>query len=121
MRKEPVTRLQWNGRETVPMVSQMIAYTNRIELRLAPEYNHALFKKLHPDAPQGRIESVDKAGDAELVNVMSEINGLEDLALLVDVLRAEDAAVRIVSPPNIIISVPGNRLPSPGLTSSGTQ
>ena len=55
MRNEPVTSVQWNGRETVPMVSQIIAYTDQIELCLAAEFNHALFQTLHADAPQGRI------------------------------------------------------------------
>ena len=121
MRNDPVTSVQWNGRETVPMVSQMIAYTDQIELCLAAEFNHALFQKLHADAPKGRVESVDTAGDAELLNIVSEIRGLEDLALLVDVLRAEDASVRIVSPPSIIINVPGRQPPDPGLKSRTAQ
>jgi len=108
MKKEPVMSVQWNGRETVPMVNQVIAYSRQIEIQLAPEYNHALFRKLHPEAPLSEVESVDKSGDAQLLNRVSEINGLEDIALLVDMLRAEDAWVRIVSPSRIIIGVPGD-------------
>jgi hypothetical protein len=100
MEKEPVMNVQWNGRETVPIISQMIAYAGRIELRLAPEFNHALFQKLHPEAPHSVVESLDRSGDAELLNVVSEVDGLHDIALLVDILRAEDAWVQIVSPPH---------------------
>jgi hypothetical protein len=107
MSKEPVMSVQWKGRETVPAVSQMIGYAEQIELQLAPEYNHALFRKLHPEAPRAVVESVDKSGDAELLNTVSAISGLEDLALLVDLLRAEDASIHIVSPPRVIIQVPG--------------
>jgi hypothetical protein len=116
MKQEPVTSVQWNGRETVPMVSQVIAYSRQIEIQLAPEYNHALFLKLHPDAPLTEKESVDKSGDAELLNRVSEINGLENIALLVDTLRAEDAWVHIVSPSRIIIGVPSDRRQPPETT-----
>ncbi len=107
MKKEPVIHLQWNGRETVPMVGQMLGRTELIEIQLAPEYNHALFQKLHPEAPRAAVENIDKSGDAELLNTVSEINGLEDFALLVDVLRSEDASLHIVSPPMVIIEIPG--------------
>ncbi len=107
MKKEPVVHLQWNGRETVPLVSQMLEQTDLIEIQLAPEYNHALFEKLHPEAPRAVVETVNKSGDAELLNTVSQINGLEDFALLVDVLRTEEAALHIVSPPTVIIEMPG--------------
>jgi hypothetical protein len=104
--EETVVNIQWNGRETVPMVSQILGHAGRIVLQLAPEFNHALFRKLHPEAKHRPIEGVDKAGDAGLLRSVSEIEGLEDLALLIDLLRAEDARVHIVSPPRLIIEVP---------------
>lgn len=106
MRREPVTRIQWKGRESVPVVSQLLEYTEQIELQLAPEYNHALFEKLHPEAPRAVVEQVDRTGGAELLNTVSEIRGLEDMALLVDTLAAEDVSLHIISPPAVIIEVP---------------
>ena len=43
MRRKPVISVDWNGRETVAMLSQAIAHTGQIQLRLPAEYNHALF------------------------------------------------------------------------------
>ena len=106
MENEPIMNVRWDGRETVPIISQMIAYAGRIELQLAPECNHALFQKLHPEAPHGGGESVDKSGDAELLEEVANIEGLEEIALLVDILQDEDAWVHIVSPPTIIIEIP---------------
>lgn len=108
MKNEPVTRVTWKGRETVPVVSQLLERSEQIELRLAQGYNHALFQKLHPEAPHASVESIDKTGDAELLNSVSEITGLEDLALLVEVLRAERVSLHVVSPPTIVIQLPDN-------------
>lgn len=108
MQNEPVKRLRWQGRQTVPVVSQLLGTTDQIELELARGYNHALFRKLHPEAPRATVELVDKAGSAELLNTVSEITGLEDLVLLVEVLQDEEASVHIVSPPAIVIQVPDN-------------
>lgn len=108
MQKDPVMRVQWKGRETVPVVSQLLEYTEQIELQLAPEYNHALFEKLHPEAPRATVELVDRTGGAELLKTVSQIRGLEELALLIDTLDAEDASLHIVSPPMVIIEVPDN-------------
>jgi hypothetical protein len=105
MKNKPLKRLRWQGRETVPVVSQLLETTDQIELELAPGYNHALFRKLHPEAPRATLEQVDRTGDAELLNTVSEITGLEDLVLLVEVLQDEEASVHIVSPPAIVIQV----------------
>jgi hypothetical protein len=112
MRKEPVISVNWNGRETVAMLSQAIAYTAQIQIRLPPECNHALFQRLHPEARGSTIENVDRSGDPELLKTVSEIDGLEDLALIVDMLHAEEAAVQIVSPPEVIIRIPGELPPA---------
>jgi hypothetical protein len=104
---EPVVRVQWSGRDTVAMISEAIAYTGEIRLRLPPECNHALFERLHPEERGQTIEIVHKSGDPDLLKAVSEIAGLEDLALIVDVLHAEEASVQIVSPPEVIIRVPG--------------
>ena len=100
-----MVNILWNGPETVPVVSQILGHAGRIVLQLAPEFNHALFLKLHPEAKPRPIERVDKAGDVGLLKSVSEIEGLEDLVLLIDVLRAEDAWVHVVSPPRLIIEV----------------
>lgn len=107
MNREPVIRVQWSGRETIPEISQLIRDADRIELQLAPEFNHALYEKLHPEAPRATVEQVDRSGDAGLLDTVSAIAGLEELADLVEVLRAEDASVHIVSPPTIVIELPG--------------
>ena len=112
MRKEPVISVHWNGRETVAMLSQTIAHTGQIQLRLPPEYNHALFQKLHPEAQGSTIENVERSGDPELLKTVSEIDGLEDLALIVDMLHAEEASVQIISPPEVIIRIPGEVPPA---------
>lgn len=108
MKNEPVTRVRWKGRETVPQVSRLLASAEQIELELAQGYNHALFRKLHPEAPRASVEQVDKSGNAELLNTVSEITGLEDLVLLVEILREEAVSVHIVSPPTIVIQAPHN-------------
>jgi hypothetical protein len=107
MRTVPAVSVEWNGRETVALVSQMIAYTGQIRLWLPPECNHALFHRLHPEAGGRVIETVDRSGDPDLLKDLSGIEGLEDLALIVDMLHAEEASVQIVSPPQVIIRIPG--------------
>jgi hypothetical protein len=112
MRKAPVISVHWNGRETVAMLSQAIAHTGQIQLRLPPEHNHALFQRLHPEARGSTIENVNRSGDADLLKTVSGIDGLEDLALIVDMLHAEEASVQIVSPPEVIIRIPGKLPPA---------
>jgi hypothetical protein len=112
MRKEPVISMHWNGRETVAMLTQAIAYTSQIQLRLPPECNHALFERLHPEARGLTVENLDRSGDPELLRTVSEIDGLEDLARIVDMLHAEEASVQIVSPPEVIIRIPGELPPA---------
>ena len=112
MRRKPVISVDWNGRETVAMLSQAIAHTGQFRLRLPAEYNHALFQKLHPEALGSTIENVHRSGDSDLLKTVSGIDGLEDLALIVDMLHDEEASVQIVSPPEVIIRIPGEPPPA---------
>ena len=47
MNKEPMMKGRWNGREMVPIISQMIVFAGQIEPQLAPVFNHARFQKQH--------------------------------------------------------------------------
>jgi hypothetical protein len=119
MRKENVVSLQWHGRDTVGTVRQIIAHRGRIVLRFATNLNHALFRKLHPQAMHGAVEQLDCAGDAGLLQTISEIRGLEDLAPLADVLRAADARVHVLSPPRLVIDVREKALPAGSTDDAG--
>jgi hypothetical protein len=55
---------------------------------------------------------VHRSGDPDLLKTVSGIDCLEDLALIVDMLHAEEASVQIVSPPEVIIRIPGEPPPA---------
>lgn len=95
----------WRGKETIDAVLARLVPPARIEIVLPQNYNHALFAHLNPDAPPAQLEDLNIEGDVALLNVISGIKGLEDLAGLIGPLARLDATVTVLSPPKIVIEL----------------
>lgn len=98
-------RMLWRGRETVDSVLASIYEPSVIEIQVATNYKHTLFRELHPYASPSDLEKFDTRGDADLLARISCIRGLEELQLLVEPLKAKHATVKLTDEPKITITV----------------
>lgn len=92
------TDLIWRGAETVTAARAVLAQYGNVEAQLPPDFHHAVFVRLRPQAPPGRAQEVDISGGAELLAHIARIPGLDALARLERPLTEARARVRIVSP-----------------------
>lgn len=106
MEEDRITRLLWHGPETVKKVRALLDQSARIEIELPTNYNHVLFRTLHPNALQAELETMDTLAGPELLAYVATISGLEELAALTEALSEAQATVQIVSPPKVIITLP---------------
>lgn len=104
MEKEPWIRLIWHGHETIASLPALLEQTEQIGIDLPVNYNHALFRRLHPQAHAAELENIDRSGGPELLAEIAAIAGLEEFAALTEALTAAGATVQVVSPPQVIIS-----------------
>lgn len=104
--KEPLIKLTWHGHETVESIPALLDQAEQIEVILPLNYNHALFQRLHPHAPPAELEDIDVSGGPELLEKIATINGLEEFHALVGTLTTARAAVRVASPPKVVITLP---------------
>lgn len=107
MNKEPLIRLTWQGQKTVESISNLMNETEQIEVTLPVDYNHALFRNLNPDVSVAELEKINVSGGPELLTRIASVRGLEELAALAERLNAANIAVRIISPPKLILSSKG--------------
>ena len=106
MDEESRIKLSWSGRASADRIQNLLGKPGCIEIRLAPEYNHALYSRLHSAAAQAGAEDIDMTGGAELLETVAGIRGLEDFSQLVEPLAQTGASVHIESPPRVIIEIP---------------
>ena len=106
MDEESRIRLSWDGRASADNIQTLLGEPGCIEIRLAPEYNHALYSRLHSAAARAGVEEIDRSGGAELLETVAGIRGLEDFSQLVAPLAQSGASVHIESPPRVIIEIP---------------
>ena len=106
MTQELQIRLNWEGSETIEAILPVLHQPCHIELNLAANYHHAMFRHFHPDAPAGQVEALDEEGDAELLTKLAEIHGLQALAQLVDGVVKYRGRVRVAGPARVIIEIP---------------
>lgn len=109
MEKEPLIKLTWHGHETVAVIPKLLEEAEKIEIILPFDYNHALFRALHPDARAADFEDIDTQGGPELLSQMATVSGLEGLEELIEVLSGVHASVRVISPPTLLITVPSRK------------
>lgn len=103
MQKEPVTQLTWQGSDTATAISGMLNETEKIEIKLPLDFNHALFQVLHPDAPPSGAETIDADAGPELLEKIASITQLEPFSQVATALKDNSARVKIISPPKVII------------------
>lgn len=101
--------LNWEGAETISAVNPVLHQPCHIELNLAANYHHAIFRHLHPDAPAGQLEALDEQGGAELLAKLAEIDGLQPFSRLRDAVAESEGSVRISAPAMVIIDIPKKR------------
>lgn len=104
MDREPLIKLTWHGEATVESIPALLDQADRIQIVLPAEYNHALFRTLHPDAPDAALESIDIDAGPEILDAVAKVNGLEALANLTTILDRAQASVTLQSPPTLIIN-----------------
>lgn len=106
MEREAKIQLLWGGKVTVRKILSLLGQSAHIEIQLAPEYNHALFSRLHSAAAQAGAEDIDITGGPELLETVAMIKGLDALSELVEPLGQAGASVHVESPPRITIQIP---------------
>ncbi|SCY29099.1 hypothetical protein SAMN05216420_104131 [Nitrosospira sp. Nl5] len=107
MEKEPLIELPWHGHETIEAVPALLEQAEQIKITLPANYNHALYRALHPEAPRVQLEEIDASGGPELLADIATVSGLEEFTALTDALTAAQATVQVISPPTVIIALPG--------------
>lgn len=109
MEKEPLIKLTWQGDATVARIASLLNQAERIDVALPAEYNHTLFRILHPDADVAAVEAIDIDAAPEILDAIAKIRGLESLASLTAVLTRAKASVSLFSPPTLVIYNPSER------------
>ncbi len=110
MAQELLIRLNWEGSETIEAIRPVLRQPCRIELTLAANYHHAIFRHLHPTAPAGQSELLDEQGGAELLAKLAEIEGLQVIAQLRDAVAKSKGKVRVTGPALVIIEIPAQSI-----------
>jgi hypothetical protein len=106
MDREAVVRLNWNDDETIAAIPDLLMHAQKIEITLPADYNHALFRALHPHAPASEPEELDIHAGPELLADIASVRGLEKLTALAQPLTAAHASLRLLSPPMLVIEPP---------------
>ncbi len=110
MEKEPLIELPWHGHETIESIPVLLDQAEKIKITLPTNYNHALFRALHPDKLRVQLEEIDASGGPELLSGIAKVSGLEEFTALIGALAAAQATVQIVSPPTVVITLPAVNL-----------
>jgi len=95
------TKVTWRGRDSLAAVELALRQHGRAEIRLPPEYHHALWRGFGKGGP-GTPELLDVAGGSELLERIAGIDSLSELALLSAILGDAQLDVRVVSPSPVI-------------------
>lgn len=99
-------RLNWEGVETIKAVAPLLARPCCIELTLAANYHHAIYRQFHPDAPPAQLEVLQEQGGGELLAKFAAIEGLQALAQLADAVTEANGTVKIGQPALVTIEIP---------------
>lgn len=110
MEKEPLIELPWHGHETIESIPALLDQAEQIKITLPENYNHALYRALHPEAPWVQLEEIDVSGGPELLADIATVSGLEELIALSGALTVAQAKVQVISPPTVVITLPAANL-----------
>lgn len=106
MDREAVIRLNWKDDETIAAIPELLMHAQQIEITLPADYNHALFRALHPDASASEPEELDTHAGPEVLADIASVRGLEKLTGLIEPLAAAHASLHVLSPPTLVIELP---------------
>lgn len=99
-------RLNWDGVETIKAIEPLLAQPCCIELSLAANYHHAIYRQFHPNAPPAQLEVLQEEGGGELLAKFAAIEGLQALAQLADPVTKANGTVTIGQPALVTIEIP---------------
>lgn len=99
-------RLNWDGVETIKAIAPLLAQPCCIELSLAANYHHAIYRQFHPGAPPAQLEVLQEQGGGELLTKFAAIEGLQALAQLADPVSEANGTVTIGQPALVTIEIP---------------
>lgn len=112
MKEAPVSRLRWSEFESAEQVEALLERYRHVEIQLPPDFHHVLFSRLRPGAELAGQEQLDISGDGALLDAISQVKGLRDLAVLKQVIADTGARVQILSPvPLVILRLPDSAGP----------
>ena len=107
MLENPVNRVRWSGTVSVAEVEATLERCGHVEIQLPPDFHHALYVRINPDAGVARVEQIDVSDGLDLLHKVASIRGLDDINALEATVRDHHARVHLLSPvPLIIISLP---------------
>lgn len=106
MEKDPLIKLTWHGHETIEAIPELLNHAQQLEITLPTNYNHSLFRILHPDEPAAQLEEINASGGPELLADIATVSGLHEFTELTQALAALHATVQVVSPPKVLITLP---------------
>jgi hypothetical protein len=100
--------LRWPGTGTLQAARRAIRGGDPVEIELPLETHYALCRHLHPERGRSPGDDIDAAGDAELLEPIAAVAGLEDLRALQTAVRRAHYRVRLRSPePRLTLTPPG--------------
>jgi protein-L-isoaspartate(D-aspartate) O-methyltransferase len=102
-----IVRLNWEGDETIRAIAPVLSHPCHIELHLAANYHHAIYRHFNPAAPPGGLEVLDEQGGAELLDRLAEIEGLRALAQLKVAVAESHGLIHVTDPAVVIIDIAG--------------
>jgi len=112
MKEAPASRLRWSEFESADQIRAILDKHHHVEIQLPPDFHHVLFSRLQPGAELAGQEQLDISGDGSLIDSVTRIRGLKDLAVLKDVIAETGATVQLISPvPLIVLRLPKTGTP----------
>jgi hypothetical protein len=106
-----IVQITWRGEQSADEARRALSRFQTVEIHLSPGFHHALFSKLHPNAPAGAVEQMDLGGGSELLAAAAGIRSLESIVSLAGPVSRLGANVRVTSPPPRIIIEAGDQGP----------
>jgi hypothetical protein len=93
-----VVAVQWPGVHSLKAAREAIEGGSEVEIELPAGTHYMLYRHFHPDDTGGAAEHIETEGNAEILDVLATIKGLEDLARLHAPVKRARYRVHLSSP-----------------------
>ena len=102
----PAVPLSWGGRQTVHEILRHLDKRQRVLVTFPSSFHHSFWTRLSPDARSRGMLNV--TGDAKLLDSLSDIGGLSEIADLCEPATKANTRVRVRSPTPQIVLTPAS-------------